>query len=129
MCSDIDYEAERKTRDPYGPNIQESTASRLEKGRWISEAKPINIKNNDPVNHPSHYTQGGIECIEAIEAACTGLTGDEAYYVGQVIKYIWRWKHKNGLQDLEKAEWYLDRLIGNVTAEVIADDLESRNSQ
>ena len=84
---------------------------------------------NDPVNHPSHYTQGGIECIEAIEAACTGLTGDEAYYVGQVIKYIWRWKHKNGLQDLEKAEWYLDRLIGNVTAEVIADDLEARNSQ
>lgn len=84
---------------------------------------------NDPVNHPSHYTQGGIECIDAIEAACTGLTGDEAYYVGQVIKYIWRWKHKNGLQDLEKAEWYLDRLIGNVTAKVIADDLEARNSQ
>lgn len=85
--------------------------------------------HHDPINHPSHYTQGGIECIEAIEAACTGLTGDEGYYVGQVIKYIWRWKHKNGLQDLEKAEWYLDRLIGNVTAEVIADDLEARNSQ
>lgn len=84
---------------------------------------------HDPVNHPSHYTQGGIECIEAIESACTGLSGDEGYYVGQVIKYIWRWKHKNGLQDLEKAEWYLDRLIGNVTAEVIADDLEARNSQ
>lgn len=99
----------------------------------FSKYEPINKYNstvcNDPVNHPSHYTQGGIECIEAIEAACTGLTGDEGYYVGQVIKYIWRWKHKNGLQDLEKAEWYLDRLIGNVTAEVIADDLEARNSQ
>ena len=69
---------------------------------------------NDPVNHPSHYTQGGIECIEAIEAACTGLTSDEGYYVGQVIKYIWRWKHKNGLQDLEKAKWYLERLITNI---------------
>lgn len=69
---------------------------------------------NDPVNHPSHYTQGGIECIEAIEAACTGLTGQEGYLVGQVIKYIWRWKHKNGLQDLEKAEWYLERLIANI---------------
>lgn len=114
MCSDIDYEAERKTRDPY----EDSITSRLEKGRWISEAKPINWDSintkNDPVNHPSHYTQGGIECIEAIEAACTGLSGNEGYYVGQVIKYIWRWKHKNGLQDLEKAEWYLERLIANV---------------
>ena len=69
---------------------------------------------NDPVNHPAHYTQGGIECITAIEAACTGLTGQEGYCVGQVIKYIWRWKHKNGLQDLEKAKWYLERLIANV---------------
>ena len=119
MCSDIDYEAERKTRDPYEPNIQESTASRLKMGRWISEAKPINIKD-DPVNHPSHYTQGGIECIEAIEAACTGLSGEEGYYVGQVIKYIWRWKHKNGLQDLKKAQWYLDHLV---------DKIEYGNSQ
>ena len=69
---------------------------------------------NDPVNHPSHYTQGGIECIDAIEAACTGLDGQEGYLVGQVIKYIWRWKHKNGLQDLEKAKWYLERLIANI---------------
>lgn len=127
MCSDIDYEAERKTRDPYEDNVRESTTSRrrLENSRWIIEGKPI---EDDPVNHPSHYTQGGIECIEAIEAACVGLTGDEAYYIGQVIKYIWRWKHKNGLQDLEKAEWYLSRLIGNVTAKVIADDLEARDS-
>ena len=70
--------------------------------------------NHDPVNHPSHYTQGGIECIDAIEAACTGLDGQEGYLVGQVIKYIWRWKHKNGLQDLEKAQWYLERLIANI---------------
>lgn len=68
-------------------------------------------EQNDPVNHPAHYTQGGIECIDAIEAACTGLDGQEGYLVGQVIKYIWRWKHKNGLQDLEKAKWYLERLI------------------
>ena len=70
---------------------------------------------NDPVNHPAHYTQGGIECIDAIEAACTGLDGQEGYLVGQVIKYIWRWKHKNGLQDLEKAKWYLERLIAIIS--------------
>ena len=65
---------------------------------------------SDPVNKPAHYTQGGIECIDAIEAACEGLTGREGFLVGQVIKYVWRWKHKNGAEDLAKAGWYLDRL-------------------
>lgn len=63
------------------------------------------------VDHPPHYTAGTIECIEAIEAATTGLEGLEAVCTANVIKYVWRWKRKNGLQDLEKAKWYLDRLI------------------
>jgi hypothetical protein len=63
------------------------------------------------VDHPPHYTAGKIECIEAIEAATTGLEGLEAVCTANVIKYVWRWKKKNGLQDLEKAKWYLDRLI------------------
>ena len=69
---------------------------------------------NDSVNHPSHYTQGGIECIDAIEAAVTGLIGIEAVLTAQIIKYIWRWKHKNGLEDLKKALWYLQKLIKTV---------------
>ena len=67
--------------------------------------------SNDPVNHPTHYTQGGIECIDAIAAALTGLSGEEAYDTGAAIKYLWRWKHKNGAEDLKKARWYIDRLI------------------
>ena len=63
------------------------------------------------VDHPPHYTAGKIECIEAIEAATTGLEGLEAVCTANVIKYVSRWKRKNGLQDLEKAKWYLDRLI------------------
>ncbi|WP_255315272.1 DUF3310 domain-containing protein [Paenibacillus barengoltzii] len=66
----------------------------------------------DPVNHPPHYTRGSIECIEAIEAATSGLEGPEAYSTGAAIKYLWRWKWKNGVEDLKKARWYLDRLIG-----------------
>ncbi|WP_225442463.1 DUF3310 domain-containing protein [Paenibacillus lycopersici] len=66
---------------------------------------------NDPVNHPAHYTAGGIECIDAIAAATTGLTGEEAYDTGAAIKYLWRWKRKNGVEDLRKARWYIDRLI------------------
>lgn len=64
------------------------------------------------VEHPPHYTAGGIECIDAIMAAVTGLTPQEAVCVANVIKYTWRFKHKNGKQDLKKAEWYLQRLIG-----------------
>lgn len=63
------------------------------------------------VNHPTHYNQGGIECIDAMEAAVSGLDGTEALLTGQIIKYLWRWKHKNGIEDLQKAKWYLERLI------------------
>lgn len=66
---------------------------------------------NDPVNHPSHYTQGGVECIDAIKAAVTGKPPYEAWLVGQIIKYVWRYNDKNGLEDLQKARFYLDRLI------------------
>ena len=63
------------------------------------------------VNHPPHYNGGRIECIEAIEEAVKGLDGMEAFITGNVIKYMWRWKCKNGVEDLEKAKWYLERLI------------------
>jgi len=62
------------------------------------------------VNHPSHYTQGGIECIDAIKAATEGLNGFEGYCTGNAIKYLWRWKHKNGVEDLKKAHWYIKKL-------------------
>lgn len=67
----------------------------------------------DHVNHPSHYTQGNIECIDAIEEATKGLLGLAAVCVANVIKYIWRYKFKNGIEDLKKARWYLDKLISH----------------
>ena len=68
----------------------------------------------DNVNHPSHYTSGSIECIDAIRAATTGLDGFTSYLSGTILKYIWRWHHKNGLEDLLKARRYLDWLIEEV---------------
>ncbi len=63
----------------------------------------------DPVNHPEHYTSGNIECLDAIKSA---LGDNYKYYVqGNLIKYIWRFNHKNGLEDLKKARFYLDDLI------------------
>ncbi len=63
------------------------------------------------VDHPSHYNQGGIECIDAIKAATVGLNGFEGFCAGNALKYLWRWKHKNGVECLKKCQWYLDRLI------------------
>lgn len=66
---------------------------------------------NEAVNHPEHYAYAGIECIDAIEAATSDKTGLEAVCVANVIKYTWRYTKKNGVNDLEKAKWYLEKLI------------------
>ena len=64
----------------------------------------------DMVNNPPHYNFGGIECIDALEASL-GSEGFKAYCRGACMKYLWRCEHKNGLEDLRKCRWYLDRLI------------------
>ena len=79
----------------------------------IEDESPTPV--HDAVNHPSHYIQGGIECIDAIEAATEGLSGFEGMCTGNAIKYMWRWKYKNGVQDIEKAIWYLTRLKDYLT--------------
>lgn len=67
------------------------------------------------VSHPSHYqSETGLEVIDVIEAFTFDLKGIEATDTGNIIKYICRWKAKNGLQDLNKAAWYLQHLIEHV---------------
>jgi hypothetical protein len=65
----------------------------------------------DVVSSPPHYTSSSIECIDAIMSAVEGLDPQEAVHVANIMKYVWRFKRKNGKQDLEKAQWYLKRLI------------------
>lgn len=74
----------------------------------------------DNVNRPSHYTQAGIECIDAITAAVSGKTGIEAVCVANVIKYLWRYELKNGLEDVKKAQWYLNRLVSEMDKPVLS---------
>ena len=76
---------------------------------WATKEKPPVIQE-DLVNHPPHYVDGGIECIEAIEAQ---LTAEEyrGYLKGNITKYVWREKHKGGTESLKKAQWYLARLV------------------
>lgn len=68
----------------------------------------------DVVNKPMHYTEGKIECIDAIDTVTTTLPGEFGYYTGTILKYIWRWNKKNGVEDLKKARWYLNRLIAKL---------------
>ena len=89
---------------------------------WYKELNPTACENAetkccnkepdiDMVNHPSHYTQGGIECIDALKAATVSKTGIEAVCTANAIKYLWRYEEKNGIEDVKKARWYIDRLI------------------
>lgn len=69
----------------------------------------------DMVNSPPHYNQTGIECIQAISAATD--KGFKYYLQGNIMKYLWRFDYKDKpLEDLQKAKWYLDRLIEEVMA-------------
>lgn len=69
------------------------------------------------VSHPSHYqSDNGLEVIDVIEAFTNDLKGIEATDTGNILKYVCRWKHKNGLQDLEKAQWYLTHLIEKINS-------------
>ena len=89
---------------------------------WYKELDPADCENVeakccdkepdiDMVNHPVHYTQGGIECIDALKAATVSKTGIEAVCTANAIKYLWRYEEKNGIEDVKKARWYIDRLI------------------
>ena len=75
------------------------------------------------VSHPSHYqSKSGLEVIDVMAAFTEGLEGIEAVDTGNAIKYICRWKDKNGIQDLEKAMWYIQHLIDHL----IKEDEEKR---
>ena len=70
----------------------------------------------DLVKHPPHYNQGGIECVDAIEASMSPQ-GFRDYLKGNILKYLWRYEQKHGLEDLKKAQWYLTRLTLNLEEE------------
>lgn len=73
---------------------------------------------HDVVNHPQHYQSAtGLEVIDVIEAFTSDLRGIEATDTGNIIKYICRWNQKNGVEDLKKAQWYLNHLIKHLEKE------------
>ena len=81
---------------------------------------------HDPVNRPQHYTSGAIECIEAIEASMSA-EAFKGFLKGNIQKYVWRYEAKGGVQSLQKAQWYLSRLIA-FESEVNSVDQPSEGS-
>jgi len=90
--------------------IQQITEESL---KIIADGMGIDFKK-DLVNHPPHYNKGKVECIDAIESAVSDLHGIEAVCTANAIKYLYRWKAKDGVESLKKARWYLDRLINTL---------------
>lgn len=85
---------------------------------------PWDLEKDPMVSHPPHYqSETGLEVIDVIEAFTFNLKGIEATDTGNIIKYICRWKEKNGLQDLNKAKWYLEHLIAHI------EKMEKENEQ
>lgn len=86
----------------------------------ITDTENPAVTQNDPVNHPGHYTQGPFECIE--------LTSKLDFLVGNTIKYLWRHNDKaKPVQDLEKAKWYWD-YTDNPFKTLVNKDLEYQNA-
>jgi|TARA_R100001129_G_scaffold130168_1_gene92064 hypothetical protein len=81
-----------------------------------------NKELEDMVNHPPHYNKAGIECIDAIKAMTDD--GFEYYLQGNIMKYLWRYRYKNGAEDLKKAQWYLTLLIDVVENDKSKNDVD-----
>jgi hypothetical protein len=85
----------------------------------------------DSIN-PQHYRNGEIECIDALAAATVNKPGIQAICVANIIKYLWRYESKNRLEDVKKAQWYLEKLISEMEKHGInsreASQKESHNN-
>jgi hypothetical protein len=98
-----------RTNKTAKPKAAKKAAPRKARAKQVT----VEIEEVDEVNHPPHYLVGGIEVIDYIKAK---LTPEEfrGYLKGNVIKYISRADHKNGIVDWNKADWYVDRYVEEV---------------
>ena len=92
-------------------HVYKNSEARLDGSHLKNEEVKMDGGSTDMVSHPKHYTQGGIECIDALKAATVGKRGIEAVCVANIIKYLWRYEEKNGVEDVRKAKWYIERLL------------------
>lgn len=88
----------------------------------VHSAIKVSNPGGDQIHNPDHYNWKGEECIYLIRILCRGEEGFEGYCKGNILKYIFREKKKNGLEDLKKARAYLDLLINYRTGKKAANE-------
>ena len=113
-AGDFDWAHTGSSGDIIAYRLHRDIKSRASDDRLEQDLNECIGHDFDVVNHPSHYTKGNIECIDAIESATTGKSGIEAVCVANIIKYLYRYEEKNGLEDVKKAKWYLNKLISEL---------------
>lgn len=92
------------------PNMGYNNFFEVKKKGKSMKQKELTVNVHDNVNHPAHYTQGGIECIDAMEAAY-GTEAVIIFCMCNAYKYIWRNQKKNGTEDIKKCQWYLNKMM------------------
>lgn len=100
-------------RDNFKRFIEEKTGMKTsnflkELGMSYSVVKSL---DNDVVNHPAHYTGGKMECIDIVDVMTEDKQGLEAFCIGNIVKYLYRYNKKGGVEDVKKAEWYFKKLV------------------
>ena len=97
------------------PNVIPTPATSDLVFRW---KKPRSTGESIDKTNPTYYKKGKFECIDVLEELLQGVSGATAFCLGNCIKYLWRFNQKNGVEDLKKARWYLDKLITNKDIEI-----------
>tara|TARA_R100001244_G_scaffold124453_1_gene94287 strand:- start:1456 stop:1905 length:450 start_codon:yes stop_codon:yes gene_type:complete len=109
-------DCKNRVNNPRRYNCNDANFAPLTNGKELRFEMPLRedsipvLKELDTIN-PSHYTNGKVECIDAIKSAVTNKRPEEAVLVGNIIKYLWRYEEKGGIESINKAKWYLDDLI------------------
>lgn len=90
---------------------EESNEKYLADAVGMLKAAIEDYEENDSVNHPAHYTSGKMECIDIVDVMTEDKQGLEAFCTGNIVKYLYRYNKKGGVEDVKKAEWYFKKLI------------------
>lgn len=90
---------------------EESSEKYLADAASMLKAAIEDYEENDVVNHPAHYTSGKMECIDIVDVMTEDKQGLEAFCTGNIVKYLYRYNKKGGVEDVKKAEWYFKKLI------------------
>ena len=101
-------ELERKELEELADEIREIVIVGPGDNRTVISEEGI---RNSKVNHPSHYNKGKYECLDVVKDLIKDMSGVEGALFFNVFKYLWRYPHKNGIEDLKKCEFYLKDLI------------------